>query len=78
MDVSTPEKAAKVGDHLIGLACGHFWPGNAESDERASEILALFMATGDSTLCPYCHTQQRITGPLAKVLDADGGSNGTS
>lgn len=69
MEAVIPEKATKAGDHLIGLACGHFWPGNAESDERASELLALFIATGDSSRCPYCRTQQRITGPLAKVLD---------
>lgn len=55
-------------EYLIGLACGHYWPGHAESDEEASRIMWLFRATDDSARCPRCGTQQTITGPVAKVL----------
>lgn len=57
-----------VGDYLLGLECGHYWPGTAANDHAAQETLDLLKATGDTAECPKCRKQQRITGPVAKVI----------
>lgn len=57
-------------EYLIGLACGHFWPGSASSDDEARFGMELFRVTGDSAKCPRCGQQEKVTGPLARVLEA--------
>lgn len=67
-DRSHSTVSAQVNEYLLGLACGHFWPGDARDDDEARSVLGLFMVTGDLARCQQCKTMQRITGPVAKVL----------
>lgn len=62
-----------MAEYLIGLACGHSWPGDAPSDTEAVNTLNLFTVAGDTANCPRCKTQQVITGPVSRVLGGDGG-----
>lgn len=52
---------------LLGLECGHNWPGEAESAEKAEEFLGLLMATGDAARCPECGAMSTVTGPVSIV-----------
>lgn len=55
-------------NHLIGLACGHFWPGGGATDDEAVMFLDMLRSTNDTAVCPTCRTTQAVTGPVAKVL----------
>ncbi len=59
-----------VGDHLVGLACGHYWPGSGATDEDAAMFVDLLRVSGDTAWCPRCLRQERVTGPVAKVVSA--------
>lgn len=57
-----------MGDHLIGLECGHFRPADGFTDAEAAAFFAMMIATGDVARCGGCIAHRRVTGPVVRIV----------